>query len=532
MLGNGLVSLTNPDEVFYAQTAKEMREHHTWMTPYLFDNLQFEKPVFLYWLLRVGFAVLGVNSFSARLFPAIFAMIGVLAVYALACLGWEDKRKAFVSGLVLMSGGFYIGLARTVFTDMIFSVFILLALASFFWGYARRQQRHWGMILFFVFSGCAVLSKGPLGCAMTFMTALIFLAIKRDFKFLRSVFVPAGLMLFLVITVPWYFLMIKEYGRVFLGEFFYNDHIRRFLEAEHAKCDTWYFYPGSMIGGMFPWSLYSLSALVYFLMRIRRRMRDVDIFLLVWMAVVMLTFQPAHSKLASYIFPLFPALALVTGDFICDAVAGKRGMKTFLGVSWIMAVFLAVVTIVSAVCVFVRHSKIAEYVPSRLPFAVATVLFALITVLFAVFIFRRRFLAGMYTLSGLILAIFCIIPLIDNDVEPFISSRDTAAYLMKNYDIDTTILCSKKNVRGIRYYTGKNVAVINPYGRNFFSPHPIPFLDSDERIRDFLSKQPVTYAVLTRSLLADMKRQEQFFEVRVLQHIGDQYIVKVSPLRT
>ncbi|MBF0569844.1 MAG: hypothetical protein HQL18_03620 [Candidatus Omnitrophica bacterium] len=43
MLGNGIVSMTHPDEVFYAQTAREMAAHQTWTTPILFDNPQFEK---------------------------------------------------------------------------------------------------------------------------------------------------------------------------------------------------------------------------------------------------------------------------------------------------------------------------------------------------------------------------------------------------------------------------------------------------------------------------------------------------------
>ena len=37
MMGNNLVSLTHPDEVFYAQTAREMIQHKTWMTPYFVD---------------------------------------------------------------------------------------------------------------------------------------------------------------------------------------------------------------------------------------------------------------------------------------------------------------------------------------------------------------------------------------------------------------------------------------------------------------------------------------------------------------
>jgi 4-amino-4-deoxy-L-arabinose transferase len=145
VLGNGLLSLTNPDEVFYVQTAKEMIQRDSWMTPYLFGVPQFEKPIFLYWLLRIGLAASGASAglahpvpvaasgasarlahpasvaFATRFFPAIFAVIGVIAVYFLARLGFKNERKAFFSAIILMSSGLYIGLARTVYTDMIFS---------------------------------------------------------------------------------------------------------------------------------------------------------------------------------------------------------------------------------------------------------------------------------------------------------------------------------------------------------------------------------------------------------------------------
>ena len=184
MLGNSLLSLTNPDEVFYVQTAKEMVNHHSWLTPYLFDAPQFEKPVLTYWFLRIGFMIFGATSFGTRFFPALFATIGVIAVYFLVILGYRDSKKAFMSALILMSSGFYIGLARTVFTDMIFTVFILLALLAFFWGYSCREKKMPGILLFFIFSGLAVLTKGPLGLILPSLTVLLFLICTKKIKFL------------------------------------------------------------------------------------------------------------------------------------------------------------------------------------------------------------------------------------------------------------------------------------------------------------------------------------------------------------
>ncbi|MDP2941317.1 MAG: glycosyltransferase family 39 protein, partial [Candidatus Omnitrophota bacterium] len=184
MLGNGIISLSIPDEVFYAQTAKEMGQRGSWMTPYMFGQPQFEKPIFLYWLLRVGFLIFGMTNFAARFFPAVFGGIGVLALYFLGLLGFRDQKKAFLAALILLSCGLYVGLARTVFTDMIFAVFIELALIAFYWGYAFREKKTLGLLLFYVFAALAVLAKGPLGFLIPAGAIALFLLIRKEIKFL------------------------------------------------------------------------------------------------------------------------------------------------------------------------------------------------------------------------------------------------------------------------------------------------------------------------------------------------------------
>src|SRR5208283_3853921 len=98
LVGNNSFSLTDPDEVFYCQTAKEMTAKNEWLTPFIFGQPQFEKPVLTFWLLEIAF---------------------------------KDERKAFLSALLLATCAFFFGMGKTVFTDMIFTVFILCSFTSF-----------------------------------------------------------------------------------------------------------------------------------------------------------------------------------------------------------------------------------------------------------------------------------------------------------------------------------------------------------------------------------------------------------------
>jgi hypothetical protein len=524
MAGNGILSLTNPDEVFYAQTAKEMMQHHTWMTPYLFGAPQFEKPILTYWLLRLAFIFLGVTSFAARFFPALFAASGGLAVYSFGLLGFKDDKKAMRAAVILMSSGLYIGLARTVFTDLVFSIFILFSLLSFFWGYTLETRRTAGNLLFFVFAGLAVLSKGPLGIFIPLATVIFFLMLRRDLKFLLHKDVFIGLLVFFLISVPWYALMIKKYGRDFTHEFFYNTHWRRLIEAEHSSNDRWYFYPLSAIGSMFPWSLYVLFAFGHLFKCLKRGASSFELFLGCWITAGFLIFQLPHSKLVSYIFPLFPALALMTGSYISDSLEkGKDRSFFFISLGTWFFLFSVPVGLI------VATHKFRFYFTSLTPVYIFACILFLCLLFISFFIFRGKLATGI-TLFGFLLPLFLFFAFwMHKDFDSFASSKNSCVYLLQNDKGNSPILCSKFFVRGVRYYTDKEVAVIDINGKGFFSPHPIPFLNTEEKVRGFLRPGPATYAILKKSTAKEIQKIiGTEFSAELLRVIGDEYVVRIT----
>ncbi len=81
--GNGQLWITDSVESNYALTAKEMVLSGDWISPQIYGNYWYDKPVFFYWLTAAGFKIFGFNEFAARFFPALFGMAGLgLLVYA------------------------------------------------------------------------------------------------------------------------------------------------------------------------------------------------------------------------------------------------------------------------------------------------------------------------------------------------------------------------------------------------------------------------------------------------------------------
>jgi hypothetical protein len=318
--------------------------------------------------------------------------------------------------------------------------------------------------------------------------------------------------------------VIKKYGDTFIREFFVNDHYRRLIEAEHEKADTWFFYPSSMVGCMFPWSIFVVAALFSVLRNIKR-IGSTNLFLICWVAATFLIFQFAHSKLTSYILPCFPALGLITGDFIYNAATEKK--RSIFVISFLTWLFL----LPMPGGVFFALNKFPQYLSSKMPVYWFIAVFVAWLVLMFVFLRKQKILAFVCTLAWFPFLFLALMPFVHENMEPYISSRQTSEYLLENYDIKNTILCSKPYLRGIRYWSGKDVAILSPYAKNYFSPHPVPFLGSDELAGEFLKKQGVTYAVLRKNAIEDIERvaKAHGFKVTQLKLIGNEYVLKVEP---
>lgn len=64
--GTSLLPITDPVESNYALTAKEMLLSGDFISPRIYGNFWYDKPIFFYWELIAAFSVFGVNEFAAR----------------------------------------------------------------------------------------------------------------------------------------------------------------------------------------------------------------------------------------------------------------------------------------------------------------------------------------------------------------------------------------------------------------------------------------------------------------------------------
>ncbi len=531
MFGNNIVSLTHPDEVFYIQTAKEMLTHKSWLTPIIFDEVQFEKPFLSFALFALAIKIFGLTAFGARFWPALFGIIGVGTVYWISWTLFKRKRLAFLSGVILSSSFIYLALSRAVLTDMIFSVFVTITIGCFCFAYYNRKYKNEGIILYFTVAAIAVLTKGLLGIVFPVAAVLIFLIYEKNLKFLKCRATAWGALLFLGIALPWHLLMYARHGSWFLQEYFYNVHWRRILVSEHARLDNWYFYIMLMFVGVTPWFLFWIPAGRSMFMQFKKKMasRDKLFFLIAWIVSIYAFVQPAHSKLASYIFPAFPAIAIILAYTINEALErAKNGdsLKLFKMCAYIMSIILGGVAIGG----IIAAKQYSDIILNMQPVYWSAGALICIALLMAILNRKKMYLQMLFTYLGVTFTLLGALYFSRSYIEPWVSCKLICNVLLTVDQSQTPILASKFYVRGVRYYTNRPMAVIDINGKGFWSPHPIPFLNKDSMVVDFLNERPVTWAVLKEGNVEDLHRilKNRPFRIEEIDGIGGKHILRIE----
>ena len=136
---NGSLLITDSVESNYALTAKEMVVSGDWLSPQIYGQYWFDKPVFFYWLTALGFKIFGFTEFAARFFPSCFGLAGLgLLIWGAKKL--FDDKTAFYSGLVLLTSVEFFLISKSVITDAILFFFFSAVLLFFYLGYSSPKK--------------------------------------------------------------------------------------------------------------------------------------------------------------------------------------------------------------------------------------------------------------------------------------------------------------------------------------------------------------------------------------------------------
>ncbi|MBI5776775.1 MAG: glycosyltransferase family 39 protein [Nitrospirae bacterium] len=383
-LGLGSLGLTDRDEGSNAEAAREMVETGDWISPTLNYQPRFAKPVFIYWLMSGAYTLFGASEFTARLPSALFG-VALIALQYLFLSRLRGPAVGLFGALMLLLNLEIVAIGRMALTDSVLIFFTTLSLYGFWLGlHGEGRERHYIWLLY-VGMALGTLTKGPVGIAVPLLAIVPYLTLTgRWGQFWRTGFPLAGLLVLLLLAVPWYAAMLAIHGSQYTASA-QADTVGRFLNVLGGHGGTLFFYVPVLLFGFFPWSGFLVVGL-YQTFKDWRAARgtkledsglsgssgfsgstketkqtrqtqvsvarlpapqELELFAALWVAAVFVFFSLSATRLPHYIAPLFPAAAILAASYwhrslSNPAVPGRRAaVHVTMGLGYLLGVALA-----------------------------------------------------------------------------------------------------------------------------------------------------------------------------------------------
>ncbi len=312
----GWLPLFDLDEGAFSEATREMLESGNYLTTYLNGDLRFDKPIFIYWLQALSVKVFGLNEFAVRFPSAIAALLWVGAT-CFFTKKLSDSRGAFITAFVMVAALQITIIAKAAIADALLNLFIALSMFSLYYLYEKRQNRY--IYFTYLFVALGTLTKGPVAIMIPVVVSFLFFLIKGEWKFwLKSVFNPLGIGIFLFVAAPWYILEYLDQGEKFINGFFFKHNLSRFSGAMEGHYGSLVYYIPVFLVGLLPFT----TLYIHVLGKIKSLFsNDLYLYMLLWFGFVFIFFSFSGTKLPHYVIYGYTPLFVLVGVLWEEKVA-------------------------------------------------------------------------------------------------------------------------------------------------------------------------------------------------------------------
>lgn len=315
----GARGLWDPDEGRYSNVALQMVDSGDYLTPRRNDEtMHVTKPPVTYWAIAASVNVFGRSEWSLRLPMALAFALTVALVYSLGKT--LVPGRAWLPALVYVSCPLPFLAAGVITTDTLLTFVETAAMLAyvrfrFGGGSPRWLDAMWALF------GLAFMVKGPPGL-LPLLAIAVWEVRQRSLALVTR---PVGLAAFAVIGLSWFAWIIHRHPEL-LPYFVGDEVVGRIASTEHNRNGEWYggfvvYLPALLLGAL-PWTAVAVW----------RRVRDkasaplpaASRFLWLWLALPLLVFFLAQSRLPFYVLPLFVPISLLVAMSLANLPLGRR----------------------------------------------------------------------------------------------------------------------------------------------------------------------------------------------------------------
>lgn len=286
-----------------------------------------DKPPLFFWLMALG-----------KLFTGSYSSIWLMMlsfIPMLVCIWLMDdwlkmKRPAerAASAMIMLTLGLFMGSGIFLRMDMLMTMFIVLALYSFWKLYKGIGNQKAQRILLPIWIFFALFTKGPVGFLVPPLTIVCFLLVKGQGRQIGKYLGWRTWGILAILFGLWVLGAWIDGGKAYINNLFFHQTVGRAVNAFHHKEPFWYYLP-ALAYSLAPWTLLLLGGLIASFCKCtkqpifrreteNRRLyqadpqgerSDLEIFFLTEICLTVVMLSAFSSKLSIYLLPVLPFIA-------------------------------------------------------------------------------------------------------------------------------------------------------------------------------------------------------------------------------
>jgi len=333
-LSSWIRPLSVPDEGRYGDISRSMLESGDWLIPRI-NGLPFmHKPPLLHWLSTGLMEVFGLHIWVLRLVPTLAGCLMLISLFVFL-KKHVSEHIAQLTFIILATSLLFYGSSEYINHDLLVASWMTVCILSFV-DFTLSGKKTLLFLGYFA-AAAGFLSKGLIGVLIPGLVLLPWLLYTQQWKKIPALLNPFGILLFLALTAPWIYLVQLKHPQ-FLHYFFIDQQFSRFSSNGFNNKQPWFFYYAVLFISFLPWFFISRFRFPKHLFKTSLTPSLLALCLW-WFISVSIFFSIPPSKLAGYILPAVPPLAILLAVAVRPLLDNQE--KTKLQI-WGTAIFMAI----------------------------------------------------------------------------------------------------------------------------------------------------------------------------------------------
>ncbi len=499
--------LWEPEELRYAEVAREMVVHGDWFLLRLNRFVYAEKPAGYFWSIALCSKLVGeMNALAVRLPTALagFACCVLVFLFARRLYG---AAAGVLSAFVLFTISHFLMSMSEARMDVLLTFCIMLSLYVLYVGYVERKRQALCIVAAWALWGLGTIIKGPVGLLLPLLTlvgyylfaaALLTLVVfllrivygllwRPHWPFdhqLRSIvkrlriaariawrrdavrlweckrWHAVGFALFLAIVAAWLVPACIEGGKEYTETILWKQNVGRYTRAwDHGGKPWAYYFVYGFPANFLPWTLFLPGVILYALRRRREGALPDLAFPAVWWFMMVLFFSFSSGKRSIYMIPAEPAAAMLVGWFLAEFWKDAQGFQPRRAITWPLALLFGACIPAAIAGVPIMFAVRRDAVPYVWPVCIVLGLAGGV----GLWLLRQRRLRAAVALlpAAFILVVWVALPTVVKYVNDHKSARILLAKLDPLLPSKSALALFGTRRAGYSYYWGQDIPAID-----------------------------------------------------------------------